>query len=927
MKRNPPQTTPFSEMMEHKRKREQAGRFANGNSNSSPSVLSTSSTVDQRSISTSLPRIHSGPVPSSLLESSGPARRGTMGGVAGSISTPMQGPGPISNVSSDGGQIHMKVFKGEMRKKESGKPGEDWMSVGSVAQNPSSASASGGPQNATRHVPYTITNSTTPKELIHIIKTLQEELDQRTISVNAIQRNFERLGTMYKANQEELDRLREALQQSQSEAQASDSEEKLLVAMKLELENLMHRHEALKDELKEERTVASERQYQFELDTLQQQELLKSSEEKINALTSEIEQKNKELEQLKCETENAIKQREEEEHQSKMERTKADEQRRCTIESLLKTVLQLYSTRANSLPSPFLEQIHKAHSGGKGPVTATSFTLNASYNALELWVEPLQSFLRFQCEQLNELKREDSEAYARWAMFSTDLLRSTLETHKQVAGKPFLDFSSDVLYHFSALRQQISHDVRKIMDQSRHKETVLHSEIQRLQQASGEDRQDLLALHNVELSNLKEQLLLISEQLNTKSDELRMVEMERDQVLDKLRKNKEELEKALQNAKALQLKHTEEIKTIQTKYAQEINEVKMESIRQQSRKEEEYQKHIRALQANLQAALQQSQVASESLLAKQENLLVPLQKKLMTQFDALVEASRSVETSARRSITHEEAEERQVLYIEFHKRLTDKRIRWMESSWYLQEREAVCRADLKLEEVTACTAIVLSLSTAINQDANEKRLKKKMRDWTTEEETLRNQVQKREKECIALREEHKKDIERLSKKFQKELSEAKLLEGKCDALEVELRNAKVELEKQHVDTFQIQKSTLASVQCLIAAEEASESTYSCPMCFQLFQQPVTCTPCGHTFCENCIKKHPRNASVFKNDSAGLNSGHMKASFFCPECRSHCCDGLLETKCILDLSSKFQYKKKILRDIVISLQRAGTASNA
>lgn len=921
--------------MEQKRKREQnATRTMIGNSNnshSSPSVF-TASTLDQRSTSasTTLPRIHSGPLPPSFLDGAGQTRRGTASGLwPSSSSSPMKD--HYSNISSDG-HINVKVFKGEMRKKkdsssklsETGE--EDWMTVGTIAPNTNTSGGGTGSHNAgTRQVPYTITNSTTSKELIHIIKTLQEELDQRTISVNAIQRNFERLGTMYKANQEELERLREALQQCQSEAQTSNSEEKLLGAMKLELESLMHRHEVLKAELEEQCKVSSERQYQFELETQQQKELMQVSQQKITALSSELEQKNKEIEQMFNDNEKKIKNMEIVQRQREMELTEGNNQRRASIETLLRTVVELYSTHTSSVLAPYLEQIQKAHTGN-GPVTSTSFTLRESQSALEQWVDLFQVFLRAPHDQLKDEKRKDLQEHERWSVFSIGLLQNTLEEHKQGVGKPILEFTGDVLYRFTAFRHQIAHDFRKRTEQSQHTETQLRSEIQKLQQASGEDRQDLLALHNVEVSSLKEQLLLISEQLNAKCDALRLVEMERDQAMDASRVNKMELEKALANLKSNEQDHAEEINKMREKHREEINKAQLDFTHQQSKREEELQKHIRALQANLQAALEQSQVSSKSLLAEHETLVISLQKKVISQFEALFESFRSVENSARRSIMHEEGEERQMIYAESHKRITERKLKWIEAIWKIQEGESLARADLKLEEVTHCAGIVFSLSSAIHQESNEIRWKSKITESERKEEHLRHQFTKKEKECIALREEHKKDLARISKNFEKELSEAKLLENRCNTLEQELRNAKVEIEKQHVDAFQIQKSTMASVQCLIAAEEASESTYSCPLCFQLFQQPLTCTPCGHTFCENCIKKHPRNLSVFKGDNSGLNSGHMKASFFCPECRSHCCDGLLETKCILDLSSKFQYKKKILRDIVTSLQRVNNSTS-
>jgi len=38
------------------------------------------------------------------------------------------------------------------------------------------------------------------------------------------------------------------------------------------------------------------------------------------------------------------------------------------------------------------------------------------------------------------------------------------------------------------------------------------------------------------------------------------------------------------------------------------------------------------------------------------------------------------------------------------------------------------------------------------------------------------------------------------------------------------------------------------------ADQASEPSFKCTICSQLFVDPITCQPCGHSFCSKCIKK-------------------------------------------------------------------------
>jgi hypothetical protein len=41
---------------------------------------------------------------------------------------------------------------------------------------------------------------------------------------------------------------------------------------------------------------------------------------------------------------------------------------------------------------------------------------------------------------------------------------------------------------------------------------------------------------------------------------------------------------------------------------------------------------------------------------------------------------------------------------------------------------------------------------------------------------------------------------------------------------------------------------------LIVAEEASETAFTCMSCLKIFTDPVTCTPCGHSFCAQCMRR-------------------------------------------------------------------------
>ena len=87
-------------------------------------------------------------------------------------------------------------------------------------------------------------------------------------------------------------------------------------------------------------------------------------------------------------------------------------------------------------------------------------------------------------------------------------------------------------------------------------------------------------------------------------------------------------------------------------------------------------------------------------------------------------------------------------------------------------------------------------------------------------------------------------------------------------------------------------------------ESAAESAFTCLVCMEMFQNPVTCIPCGHSFCKKCIE------------------GKVQA-----EGRSHCpaCSGTQETdekkggsvdyfienQLLQNLAAKHEFRKTLL----------------
>jgi predicted Zn-ribbon and HTH transcriptional regulator len=82
-----------------------------------------------------------------------------------------------------------------------------------------------------------------------------------------------------------------------------------------------------------------------------------------------------------------------------------------------------------------------------------------------------------------------------------------------------------------------------------------------------------------------------------------------------------------------------------------------------------------------------------------------------------------------------------------------------------------------------------------------------------------------------------------------------------------------------------------SLKKVLAAEEAMEACLTCMSCLELLKDPMTCTPCGHTFCSACLKT--------------TNSE-------CPECGG---GGLpIKLEMLGTLTSKFEFQKQTLNSL-------------
>lgn len=87
----------------------------------------------------------------------------------------------------------------------------------------------------------------------------------------------------------------------------------------------------------------------------------------------------------------------------------------------------------------------------------------------------------------------------------------------------------------------------------------------------------------------------------------------------------------------------------------------------------------------------------------------------------------------------------------------------------------------------------------------------------------------------------------------------------------------------------------------VQAEESLECNYTCLRCLCIFDDPVTCVPCGHCYCRGCWSAPDADAAV----------GHSGQE--CHECKRHI-DHVIPAGNLDRLASKFEFKLRALQDV-------------
>jgi chromosome segregation ATPase len=109
----------------------------------------------------------------------------------------------------------------------------------------------------------------------------------------------------------------------------------------------------------------------------------------------------------------------------------------------------------------------------------------------------------------------------------------------------------------------------------------------------------------------------------------------------------------------------------------------------------------------------------------------------------------------------------------------------------------------------------------------------------------------------------------------------------------------------------LQRESIKCVKKVLAAEEASESGYSCQSCLEVMKDPVICAPCGHAICRECFKQaNGGSASV----------GGRKGPATCPECDEANVTCVVPSRNLDLLSGKFDFRRNALKELSAMLDR-------
>ncbi|RLN49412.1 hypothetical protein BBJ28_00016294 [Nothophytophthora sp. Chile5] len=592
-----------------------------------------------------------------------------------------------------------------------------------------------------------------------------------------------------------------------------------------------------------------------------------------------------------------------------------------------------------------------AHSDDAGllPGINRTATLVASTAALQQHTQMEVSYQRKNNKKLlakiQQLENNQTEADAQARMLRQDNSRLVTEAEtlsSTITSQSALVIGLRTTVHKLSVRQKLlreEHD--KLKTAASHEKEAMMSKIlefqQRLQQSdvAGGDVEalDLLAkklqkenaalMVDLETSQSHcSQLETRVMQLDRLSEEFiqvkREMEMEKSELQAELNAKQQALDTSLQRQKDAELRaqQAEEQRGAVTANEEELGLVL-------GTREGEIETLMRKL-VQLEDELEHQTQRSTGLLDELHQVKCELQGMKLLSQDETVQA---LQKARQKAATHEALtllnEEKSAL--EGQLRLVQERLEAGQVA-LLDEKEA------KKQLLAALEGNVLTVEQ-LRKENSEFRVRAAQRELEEEQaetvkglETLRSEHHKLRQSHEAINTVYKALVSREKYKTEAFQNQVRLLQNENGELSAKLEGFWKDLvkERQVVDAQTLEMAELNSrvlspdairllrktqesldqtVTALMEAEHASESSFTCLQCVQLFVDPVTLAPCGHTYCAACLAK--------------CGDVDVPSTISCQMCEA---ENVRETECVFpnhalaDLTARFVFRQQSLASL-------------
>lgn len=760
------------------------------------------------------------------------------------------------------------------------------------------------------------------EELRRRLEMQKMELDNRTDSVNAIQRNFARLSDMYGADRQKLVEAEAEIARLSEEVTSLRSSAKLFAALRLEFTSLSTEHEKLKQQLDAERAQA--------------QAQLKKVEEHCKVL----ERDNKGM-------------------SSSLNKIARDLQTRAADEERMAHVLVDAETSWNAVLLSCMDWQKEMSSVvaqsraevGKGIALVSSADCRSSSAGveiedghplrLEVLAKSMQACteeaipaLRRLCDaRVADVSDQLDKTHYRLQQQELDstLMQRTLNEKLEQLANRLEDAQAgakSLIKLHEAEKSQLNTLVADLRLQLSNAKSDADAELAAV--AATQAMQQRVAALERELQHARVALTNQSEEANAarKSAEDALSRASRD-AATRLDAAREQL--ALRETQLSQEKHarglaeqsTRALADQQKRLQQEILALRAQMEQDMSSRNSAESSRIQSLEKELQAAKADAAVSESSRRTTQEQLDSACEtvRDWQAKYELLVSersrereqllASEARANAAEVRIAELMAERSQLLMNASHHEdaLEDANAQLAQlksqfAKW--QAEKAVLEVDIaRLRE---------DLSRAASGNAAQDALKLRLKQMQDECSDLKSALLN----ASALSQVHQEKISQLSQSLaaaERDAAEAKRLADAILGTQASIDAQRSALEKQRAAAEgrmrhlrQVQEETLKTVRKLHNVEKACESGYSCQGCLQLVKDPVTCAPCGHVFCRKCFESDPHNR---EKKSKGT---------FCPECDEANVAMVVGNKALDLLTGKFEYRCQVLSDLTAMLEK-------